>query len=52
MPFIKDGFENGDRAFHVVEFTAEDLHEMESATSQIKVQGDRYSEAAQRMINR
>ncbi len=35
-----------------VELTEEDLREIEIATSQIKVQGARYSEAAQRMINR
>ncbi len=35
-----------------VELTAGDLHDIESAASQIKVQGARYSEAAQRMINR
>lgn len=35
-----------------VELDMEDLREIESATSEIKVQGARYSEAAQRMINR
>ena len=35
-----------------VELSAEDLREIESATSGITVQGARYSEAAQRMINR
>jgi aryl-alcohol dehydrogenase-like predicted oxidoreductase len=35
-----------------VELTAGDLHDIDSAASQIKVQGARYSEAAQRMINR
>jgi aryl-alcohol dehydrogenase-like predicted oxidoreductase len=35
-----------------VELSQEDLGEIDSAASQIKVQGDRYSEAAQRMINR
>jgi len=35
-----------------VELTEEDLREIESAASQIKVAGARYSEAAQRMINR
>jgi aryl-alcohol dehydrogenase-like predicted oxidoreductase len=35
-----------------VELTEEDLRSIESGASQIKVQGDRYSEAAQRMINR
>jgi len=35
-----------------VELSAEDIREIESATSQIPVQGARYSEAAQRMINR
>ncbi len=35
-----------------VELSAADLHEIEGASSQIKVHGARYSEAAQRMINR
>jgi len=35
-----------------VELTADDLSEIESAASQIEVQGARYPEAAQRMINR
>jgi aryl-alcohol dehydrogenase-like predicted oxidoreductase len=35
-----------------VELTEGDLHDIESAASQITVQGARYSEAAQRMINR
>src|SRR4026209_738423 len=35
-----------------VELTAGDLRDIESAASQIEVQGARYSEAAQRMINR
>jgi aryl-alcohol dehydrogenase-like predicted oxidoreductase len=35
-----------------VELTESDLREIESAASQIKVEGARYSEAAQRMINR
>jgi aryl-alcohol dehydrogenase-like predicted oxidoreductase len=35
-----------------VELTAEDLREIESAAAQITVQGARYSEAAQQMINR
>ena len=35
-----------------VELTADDLREIEAAASQITVQGARYSEAAQRMINR
>jgi aryl-alcohol dehydrogenase-like predicted oxidoreductase len=35
-----------------IELTEADLREMENATSQIAVQGARYSEAAQRMINR
>jgi aryl-alcohol dehydrogenase-like predicted oxidoreductase len=35
-----------------VELTSGDLGEIESAASQITVQGARYSEAAQRMINR
>jgi aryl-alcohol dehydrogenase-like predicted oxidoreductase len=35
-----------------IELSAEDLREMESATSGLTVQGERYSEGAQRMINR
>ena len=35
-----------------VQLDAEDLREIESATAQIQVAGARYSEAAQRMINR
>ncbi len=35
-----------------VELTAGDLHDLESAASQITVQGDRYSEVSQRMIDR
>jgi aryl-alcohol dehydrogenase-like predicted oxidoreductase len=35
-----------------IELSEEDLREIESATSEITVQGARYSEAAQRMINR
>ena len=35
-----------------IELTADDLHELDNLTSQIKVQGARYSEAAQKMINR
>ena len=35
-----------------VELTAGDLHDIETATSEIEVQGARYSEAAQRMVNR
>jgi aryl-alcohol dehydrogenase-like predicted oxidoreductase len=35
-----------------IELTADDLHELASLTSQIKVQGNRYSEAGQKMINR
>ena len=35
-----------------VELTERDLGDIESAASQIQVQGARYSEAAQRMINR
>ena len=35
-----------------VELTADDLREIENAAAQITVQGARYSEAAQRMINR
>src|SRR4051812_39499591 len=35
-----------------VELTADDLREIDSAASQIQVQGARYSEAAQRMIDR
>ena len=36
----------------VVELTQADLRDIEGAASQIEVQGARYSEAAQRMINR
>jgi aryl-alcohol dehydrogenase-like predicted oxidoreductase len=35
-----------------IQLSAEDLREIESAASAITVQGARYSEAAQRMINR
>jgi aryl-alcohol dehydrogenase-like predicted oxidoreductase len=35
-----------------VELTAEDLHEIESAADQIAIQGARYSEGAQKMIDR
>jgi aryl-alcohol dehydrogenase-like predicted oxidoreductase len=35
-----------------IELTADDLQELDSLTSQIKVQGNRYSEAGQKMINR
>ena len=35
-----------------VELTAADLREIEAAASQVGVQGDRYSGAAQKMINR
>jgi aryl-alcohol dehydrogenase-like predicted oxidoreductase len=35
-----------------IELSEEDLREIESATSAIAPQGARYSEAAQRMINR
>jgi aryl-alcohol dehydrogenase-like predicted oxidoreductase len=35
-----------------IEFSEQDLREIESATSEITVQGARYSEGAQRMINR
>ena len=35
-----------------IELTADDLREIDAAASQIQVQGARYSEAAQRMINR
>jgi aryl-alcohol dehydrogenase-like predicted oxidoreductase len=35
-----------------VELTPDDLHEIDSLTAQIDVQGARYSEAAQKMINR
>ena len=35
-----------------VELTGEDLRELESATSQITVQGARYPEAMQRLVNR
>lgn len=35
-----------------IELTSDDLREIENLTSQIDVQGDRYSEAAQKLINR
>src|SRR5207244_1328735 len=35
-----------------IELTAADLQEIESAASKIAIQGARYSEAAQKMINR
>jgi hypothetical protein len=35
-----------------VELTSDDLQEIESATSQITIHGDRYSESSQRMIDR
>ncbi|HZF07747.1 MAG TPA: aldo/keto reductase [Thermoanaerobaculia bacterium] len=35
-----------------VELTADDLHDVESAAAQITVQGARYSEGAQRLVNR
>jgi aryl-alcohol dehydrogenase-like predicted oxidoreductase len=35
-----------------VELNRDDLHDLESAASRITVQGDRYSEVAQRMIDR
>jgi aryl-alcohol dehydrogenase-like predicted oxidoreductase len=35
-----------------VELTPDDLHEIESAASKITVQGARYSESSQRMIDR
>jgi hypothetical protein len=35
-----------------VELTSDDLQEVESATSQIEVQGARYSESSQRAIER
>jgi aryl-alcohol dehydrogenase-like predicted oxidoreductase len=35
-----------------VELTADDLREIESAVSQLAIQGERYPEAAQKMINR
>ena len=35
-----------------VELTAEDLREIEAAASRITVQGARYSESSQRMIDR
>jgi aryl-alcohol dehydrogenase-like predicted oxidoreductase len=35
-----------------VELPHDDLRDINAAASQIKVQGERYSEAAQRMINR
>ena len=35
-----------------VELTADDLREIEDAASKLRVQGARYSEAAQKMIDR
>jgi len=35
-----------------VELTPEDIREIDVATSQVDIQGHRYSEAAQRWINR
>src|SRR4051812_20112711 len=35
-----------------VELTPDALHDIEAAASKIEVKGDRYSEAAQKMINR
>jgi hypothetical protein len=35
-----------------VELTSEELREIEAATSRIEVQGARYSEASQRMVDR
>jgi aryl-alcohol dehydrogenase-like predicted oxidoreductase len=35
-----------------VELTADDLREIDSTASRIQVQGARYSDAAQRMIDR
>ena len=35
-----------------VELTPDDLHDIEAAASKIEVKGDRYSDAAQKMINR
>ena len=35
-----------------VELTQEDLRELDKLTSQIEIQGNRYSEAAQKMVNR
>jgi len=42
----------GDVAEAAVELTEGDLRDIENAASQITVQGARYSEGAQRMINR
>ena len=35
-----------------VELTPDDLREIDNFTSQVKVEGERYPESAQRMINR
>ena len=35
-----------------VELTQEDLRQLDQLTSQIQIQGNRYSEAAQKMVNR
>ena len=37
---------------NAVELSANDLHDIETAAAKITVQGERYSEAAQKMINR
>jgi len=39
-------------AAEAVELTAGDLHDIESATSRITIQGARYSEFSQRMVDR
>jgi aryl-alcohol dehydrogenase-like predicted oxidoreductase len=35
-----------------VELTADDLREIENITSRVEVQGARYSEGAQKLVNR
>ena len=35
-----------------VELTAADLNEIDELTSQVEVQGNRYGEASQKMVNR
>ncbi len=35
-----------------VELSPDDLRELESATSQIEVQGEEYSEGSQKLVNR
>jgi hypothetical protein len=36
----------------LIQLTADDLRDIDDATSKIRIQGARYSEAAERMIDR